>query len=150
MLTCKYLVYFILLFLVFSVDYLGVDDRNCNRRGRAHWRRPRRKAEAAEAGAEGKSFDSCFVFLIFAYLCYFLDFIIIFFVVAAEVLVEVDHDRRGRSPALDHRGTQMGWQQLWLHRPYAWAASKAPLYGSGGRGRGKRLQKLTALRAHLW
>ena len=86
MLTCKYLVYFILLFLVFSVDYLGVDDRNCNRRGRAHWRRPRRKAEAAEAGAEGKSFDSCFVFLIFAYLCYSLDFIIIFFVVAAHGL----------------------------------------------------------------
>ena len=71
---------------------------------------------------------------------------------AGKVLAEVGRIRRGYVPSLDHWGTRTEWQQLLRIRPGVWTASTAPLYESrcGGRGRGKRLQKLTVSRPALW
>ena len=55
---------------------------------------------------------------------------VLLLVVVAEVLAKVDRGRRGHAPALDCRGTQMGWQRLWLPRPGAWTSPTAPLHES--------------------
>ena len=93
-----------------------------------------------------------FIFLIYTYLYYLIHFNILLLVVASEVLAEVDCSRRGCFPALDCCGTWTEWQQLWLPRPDAWMASKAPLYERrcGGQSRDKRLQKLTVWRPAWW
>ena len=65
------------------------------------------KAGVAEAGAEGGSLFFASYFFNFHLFC-LIYFIILFLVVAAEVLVEVDWSRLGRAPALN----RCCWQLL--------------------------------------